>query len=338
MDLGDTVFVSTPGTLLKLEGDAMRIVHPERPGRHLVPLQRVESMVLWNGVEATSDLLFWCSIHGVLVTWITQNGKLLASVAGHEPSRPELRLAQARAYDDPDQRLTLARWIVAGKLQNYRQLLLRAARDTTGKRQSRLRAVANRHADGILALPEAGSLTELLGVEGRAARSYFGNLDALITDAVCERSRRPPTDPVNCYLSATYGLLRSATHSALAHVGLDTSIGFLHGVRGGKPSLALDLMEEMRALLADRLVATLFNRGEVKESHWREVEGGSVHLTDAGWKHLLNAWVASRQREWPHAGLGRKVRAAEIPFWQARGLARHLRESGHDYVPWQVSA
>lgn len=337
MDLRDTVFVSSPGTLLRLEGDSMRVMHPDRPGRHLVPLHRVESLILWHGVEVTPDVLFWCSTHGVQVTWITQNGRLLASVTGHEAMRPQLRLAQARAHDDPDHRLNLARLFVVGKLQNTRQMLLRAARDATGERQRGLREVADRHASGIRALPEALSLTEVMGVEGRAARSYFSVLDELIPQAVPERSRRPPTDPVNCYLSATYGLLRSSVHSALTHVGLDVSIGFLHGARGGKPSLALDLMEEMRALMADRLVATLFNRGEVQPTFWREVEGGAILMTDEGWKHLLGAWVAYRQREWTHVGLGRKVRAAEIPYRQAQSLARHLREPGQDYVPWLVS-
>lgn len=337
MDLRDTVFVSTPGTLLRLEGDAMRVIHPDRPGRHLVPLHRVESMILWHGVEVTPDVLFWCSVHGIQVTWITQNGRLLASITGHEAMRPQLRLAQARAHDNPEHRLGLARLFVAGKLQNYRQLLLRAARDATGDRQRELRAVAQRHTDGLQSLPGATSLTEVLGAEGRAARSYFGALNRLIPRAVAERSRRPPTDPVNCYLSAGYGLLRSSVHSAVTHVGLDVSVGFLHGARGGKPSLALDLMEEMRALLVDRLVATLFNRDEVKTSYWREVEGGAVLLTDEGWKHLLGAWVGSRQRQWPHVGLRRKVRAAEIPVLQAQSLARHLREPTHAYVPWRVA-
>jgi CRISPR-associated protein Cas1 len=315
----------------------MRVVHPDRPGRHLVPLHRVESLVLWRGVDATPDVLTWCSIHGVQVSWITQNGKLLASITGHESARPHLRLAQVRSFDDPDRRVTIARWLVAAKLQNYRQLLLRAAHDANRERQRVLRGIAEIHGEALGSLKATQNLTEILGVEGRAARSYFRNLNALIEDAPQGRTRRPPTDAVNCYLSAAYGLLRSSVHSAIAHVGLDASIGFLHGVRGGKPALALDLMEEMRALMADRMVATLFNRGEVRAEYWREAEGGSVFLTDAGWKHLLNAWVVARQREWPHVGLGRKVRAAEIPFWQARALARHLREPEHQYVPWQVA-
>ena len=331
------VFFSTPGTLLRLEGDALRVILPDRPGRHLVPLHRVESMVLWHGVDISSDGLRWCLDHGIHVTWITQTGKLHASITGHELGRPELRLAQMRAHDDLDHRLELAKAMTAGKLQNYRQLLLRAARDAGGPRQDRLRSIAGRHAEAITRLPTARNLTEVLGIEGRAARDYFGALDLLIDGAPLERNRRPPLDPVNCYLSAVYGLLRSSVHSALVHVGLDPHIGFIHGVRGPKPTLSLDMMEELRALLADRLVATLFNRGQVLSHYWREVAGGGVLMTDAGWKHLLTEWTASRQRAWPHKLLGRKVPAAEIPYVQARALARHLREPEHTYTPWLVA-
>ncbi len=331
------VFVSTPGTRLRLEGDALRVVMQDRPGRHLVPLHRVESLVLWHGVDISSDALHWCIDHGAHVTWITQNGHLHASVTGHEPARPELRLAQYRAYEDLDHRLELARAMTAGKLQNYRQLLLRAARDARGGRQSALRRIAEDHASAVTRLESAANLTEVMGVEGRAARVYFGSLDQVIEGAVNARTRRPPTDPVNCYLSAAYGLLRSSIHSAIVHVGLDPNVGFIHGVRGPKPTLALDLMEEMRALLADRLVATLFNRDQVRNTYWREVAGGAVLLTDEGWKHLLSEWVVSRQRQWPHKLLGRKIAAAEIPFVQARALARHLREPQHAYAPWLVA-
>lgn len=337
MDLGDTIYLSTPGTHLRLEGDALRVIIPDRPGRHLVPLHRAESLVLWNGVDISPDALRWCLDHGVHVTWITQNGRLHASLTGHEPMRPELRLAQYQAYEDLERRLTIARWITAGKLQNYRQLLLRAARDATGPRQTSLRSAAQRHADATTRVATASSLTEVLGLEGRAARDYFGVLDLVIAGATSARNRRPPTDPVNCYLSATYGLLRSSIHSALVHVGLDPNVGFIHGVRGPKPTLALDLMEEMRALLADRLVATLYNRGQVRDNYWREVAGGAVLLTDAGWKHLLGEWVTSRQRMWQHKPLGREVLAAEIPFIQARSLARHLREPAHAYTPWRIA-
>ena len=334
MDTLDTVYVATPGTSLHLDGQAMRVVHPERPGRHLVPLLRVESLVLWRGVNVSTDLLRRCAESGIHVTWMTQNGRLCASITGHEPGRPDLRLAQFRAHEDPEHRLDIARLIVAAKVQNYRQLLLRAGRDATGDRQQRIRAVAQVHAQCLPRLAAATSLTEVLGIEGHAARTYFGGIDDLSEQAATVRTRRPPLDPFNCYLSAAYGLLRSSIHTALVHVGFDPYVGYIHGIRANQPSLALDLMEEMRALLVDRLVLTLFNRGQVKASYHRSAQGGAVLLTDDGWTHLLAAWVQARQRAWPHAGLGREVTAAQLPLVQARALARHLREPDWPYRPW----
>lgn len=334
MDTLDTVYVATPGTSLHLDGQAMRVVHPERPGRNLVPLLRVESLVLWRGVNVSTDLLRRCAESGIHVTWMTQNGRLCASITGHEPGRPDLRLAQFRAHEDPEQRLDIARLIVAAKVQNYRQLLLRAGRDATGDRRHRIRAVAQTHAQCLPRLAGATSLTEVLGIEGHAARAYFGGLDDLSEQAATIRTRRPPLDPFNCYLSAAYGLLRSSIHTALVHVGFDPYVGYIHGIRANQPSLALDLMEEMRALLVDRLVLTLFNRGQIKASYHHPAQGGAVLLTDDGWTHLLAAWVQARQRSWPHAGLGREVTAAQLPLVQARALARHLREPDWPYRPW----
>lgn len=334
MDILDTVFVSTPGTSLRLEGDAMRAWHADDQRRRIVPLHRVESLVLWRGVDVSPDLLQRCCQLGIHVTWITQNGRLVASITGHEPSRPELRLAQYRAFADPVSRLALARLMIAGKLQNYRQLALRAARDVDGPRRVALKEVAQEQAAGLRRLPRTSSLTEALGVEGQAARVFFARLDALIPGSPPLRSRRPALDPVNAYLSSGYALLRSAVHAAVVHAGFDPYLGFVHGVRANKPSLVLDLMEQFRPLLVDRLVASLFNRGQVKDSHWVTLPGGAVELTDAGWKHLLQEWVASRQRLWPHQALGRKVSAAELPVLQVRALASHLRETGRPYLPW----
>lgn len=339
MDLLDTLFVTTPGTSLFLEGDAIRVFHPERPGRQIVPMMRLESIVLWGGVTASPELLRHCADFGIHVTWITQYGRLIASIAGDEPGRGELRLAQYRAYEDPDHRLALTKQFLAGKLQGYRQLLLRTARDAEPKRQAQLRDVAELHSAALKRLASAHNLTECLGIEGSAARAYFGAAPLVFTrEATTSRSRRPPMDPLNCYLSMGYALLRSATHAALVHSGLDPMIGFMHGVRGTKPSLALDLMEEMRALLVDRLVATLVNRGQLDASaHTRHLPGGGHELTGEGRKTFLEQWAASQQRLWAHKSLGRRIPAAQIPILQARLLARHLREPDFEYQPWSVA-
>lgn len=337
MDILDTVFVTVPGTSLRLEGDALRAYHPENPARRIVPLHRVDSIVAWRGVDISADVLRRCGELGIHVTWISQYGKLVASITGHEPSRPELRLAQYRAHIDPDERVRIARILLAGKVQNTRQLLLRAARDADGERQRRLRALAEEQSAGLERLKRATHLAECMGAEGFAARRYIESLDLVIPGAGGVRTRRPPLNEVDAYLSAGYALLRTAVHSAVVHTGLDPDIGFAHGVRANKPALVLDLMEQFRPLLVDRLIATLFNRGQVKVSYTTRSAGGAVWLTDAGWKHLLAAWVESRQRSWPYQGLQRSVTGAELPYVQARALARHLREPDRPYAPWVAS-
>jgi CRISPR-associated protein Cas1 len=336
-ELLNTLYATTPGTSLHLDGDALRIVHPDRPGRNLVPLVRLDHIVAWNGVDLTDDLLHRCAADGRSVTWLTRNSRFLARVSGPQSGNPLLRLAQYRAYDDVGRRLTIAKAFVAGKLHNYRQLLLRAARDATGSRQERLRAIAVRHADALGALAEARDLTQTLGIEGQAAREYFQGLNLLAPGISAGRSRRPPQDPANCLLSFGYGMLRVAVHGALEQVGLDPYLGYLHGVRPGKPALALDLMEELRPLLVDRLVLTLLNRGQILDRHTETLPGGAVQLTDEGRRLFLEQWSAWRERSWQHAHLGREVIAAMIPLIQARLLARHLRGDVDSYVPWTVT-
>jgi CRISP-associated protein Cas1 len=194
-------------------------------------------------------------------------------------------------------------------------------------------------------LAEAGhtqDIDSLFGIEGTAAREYFAAFPALSTDhqgsvGSFTRSRRPPTDPINCLLSFLYGMLRVAVHGALEQVGLDPYIGFLHGIRPGKPALALDLMEEFRPLLADRLALTLLNRRELQEDDFESLPGDTVRLTDDGRRSVLNAWQRSRERPWPHAQLNRTVPAALLPLVQSRLLARHLRGDLEQYLPWTVN-
>ena len=336
-ELLNTVYVTTPGTSLHLDGDALRIAHPERNGRQLVPLVRIDHIVAWNGVNFSDDLLHRCATDGRSVTWITRNGRFLARVTGSVSASPLLRLAQFRAHDDTVRRRNLARSFVAGKLHNYRQLILRAARDAPEADRSALRAVADSHEVALASLSAAPSLDVILGIEGQAARSYFSGINLLCPGASPGRSRRPPLDPVNCLLSFGYGMLRVAVVGALEQVGLDPYIGYLHGIRPGKPALALDLMEEFRPLLVDRLILTLVNRGQVKPRHTETLPGGAVQLTDDGRRAFLEHWSVARERTWRHAGLERDVPAALLPLLQARLLARHLRGGSDAYLPWTVT-
>ncbi|SFO06610.1 CRISPR-associated endonuclease Cas1 [Amycolatopsis rubida] len=329
-----TLFVTTPGTSLHLEGDTVRIFHPQRPGRHVLPLVRIEGLVVWKGVEVTNDLLLRCSADNRTVTWFSRNGRFLGRVGGNQLGNPALRLEQVRAHDDPERRLGIARSVVAGKLQNCRQLLLRAARDADPARQTAIRELAAAQADSLTAAGNAGSLTELLGVEGAAARLYFQNMPLLAKGVPPGRTRRPPEDPFNCVLSFGYGMLRVALAGALEQVGLDPYIGYLHGVRSGKPSLALDLMEEFRPLLVDRFALTLFNRREITAAHTAQDPAGGVRLTDDGRAFVLDRWSTARERTWQHSVLARAVPAGLLPNVQARLLARHLRGDQPAYQPW----
>ncbi|KAA5837943.1 CRISPR-associated endonuclease Cas1 [Saccharopolyspora hirsuta] len=332
-----TLFVTTPGTSLHLEGDTVRIYHPDKPGRHVLPLLRIEHIVVWNGVDVSDDLIMRSAEDHRGITWMSRNGRFLARVTGNQSGNPLLRLEQTRAYDDPQRRLSIARTIVAGKLQNYRQLLLRAARDLEPPQREEIRAVAATHAESLTAAARASTLTELLGIEGNAARTYFQALPKLTPYAPAGRTRRPPQDAFNCLLSFGYGMLRVATTGALEQAGLDPCIGYLHGVRPGKPSLALDLMEEFRPLLVDRLVLTLFNRKQITSAHTITDPAGGVALTDEGRKFFLNEWSKARERPWLHRELGRDVPAALLPLTQARLLSRHLRGDRPLYTPWIAS-
>jgi CRISP-associated protein Cas1 len=338
-ELLNTLYVQTPGTSLHLEADTVRIVHPEQQGRRILPLARIEHVVLFGGVTITDELLLRCADDRRTVSSLTGAGRFRARLNGPTAGNPLLRRAQHRAHEDQHHRLAIAQRMIAGKLHNSRQVLLRAARDATGTKQKILRTAADRHAQLLPETGKAATLEFLMGIEGTAARDYFAAFPALCTRSPdpFERTRRPPADPANCLLSFLYGMLRVAVHGALEQAGLDPYIGYLHGVRPGKPALALDLMEEFRPLLADRLAITMLNRGELGDSDFTLLPGPAARLTDDGRRTVLNAWQHSRERLWPHPQLGRDVPAALLPLLQARLLARHLRGDLDEYLPWTVN-
>lgn len=339
-ELLNTLYATTPGTSLHLDGDAVRIWHPDNEkGRRLLPLVRIDHIVVFGGVTVTDDLMQRCAVDRRSVTWLTGNGRFRARVEGPTGGNPHLRLAQHDHHRDGQQRLILAKAFVAGKLQNSRQLVLRAARDATGDRQTALRDTATVLADSLTSLRSAGSIAEAMGVEGHAARRYIATWPHLLTSQAAVtappgRTSRPATDPVNAALSFGYGILRVAVHGALDHVGLDPHIGYLHGVRPGKPALALDLMEEFRVLLVDRLVFTAFNQRQLTDADFDHHPGGSCQLSEHGRKNYLALWSQARARPWPHILLAQETPAATLPLLQARILARHLRGDIGQYIPW----
>jgi CRISPR-associated protein Cas1 len=312
-----------------------------------IPIHHLESLCAFGPVTITPPALDLCWEHGVAVNFLSEWGYLQARLTGVADTSVTLRRAQFRAADVITRCAAIARAIIAGKLQNSRNSLLRAARETEDTtEQASLETAADGLARQIhdlgcwtperLAMPEA--LDALRGSEGMGAQTYFGVFALLLKQqredfSFTTRSRRPPRDRINCLLSFLYALIRHDCLAALTVVGLDPFVGFLHAERPNRPALALDLMEEFRPWLADRLAVTLINRKQIGVEHFRVREGGAVEFTDAGRKLVIQAYQTRKQEALQHPLLTQQLRVGQLPFIQARVLARYLRGDVADYVP-----
>ncbi|TMU98260.1 type I-C CRISPR-associated endonuclease Cas1c [Streptomyces sp. DASNCL29] len=341
-ELLNTLYVQTQGADLRLEQDTLRVHLPDTPGRRTLPLRRIESIVVYGHINLSTELITRCAQDNRPITWMTQGGRYLARLDGAIHGNVLLRHTQHQLHDQPDARLDIARNTVAGKIRNSRWILLRAARDAAPTPRAHIRQAADNLAEALTTTGTAPSLDHIMGIEGSAARTYFAALQHALRPTpdiptFTHRNRRPPTDPVNALLSFTYGLLRSLVHGATQQVGLDPHIGYLHGLRPGKPALALDLMEEFRPVLADRFALTLLNRRQLRAQHFENITGGAVRLTEDGRKTLLSTWQEWKTQTWEHPITGRDVPAGLLPVVQARILARHLRGELPGYLPWTAA-
>ena len=273
-ELLNVLYVQTQGAVLHLESDTVR-VEVERETKLRAPLLRLGGIVVFGQVTITPFLVHRCAMDGRSLVWLTQSGRFRARVEGPTRGNVLLRRAQHLALTDTQKTVTVARQFVAAKIQNSRQVLMRAAREIADPPAAQALAAAAVHLATILGrLPALQELNDLRGAEGEAARAYFDVFGHMVradptTFALDGRTRRPPRDPTNCILSFLYALVRSECASALEGVGLDPQVGYLHALRPGRPALALDLMEEFRPVLADRLALTLVNRQQVKESDFQ---------------------------------------------------------------------
>ncbi len=338
--LQNTLYVTTPDAYLRLEGETVCVMIGEQK-RLQVPLHHLSTFVLFDHVMVSPALLGRCAEDGRSVVWLDRTGRFRARLEGAVSGNILLRQAQFRASEDVELTLAIARAVVAGKLRNSRQVLLRGARESkSAEDRERLLISTRVLAHQIRKLPQADSLDALRGFEGDGARIYFDALPYVMRESIRDRfrfearTRRPPRDPFNALISFLYALVIADCRSALETVGLDPQLGFLHAVRPGRPALALDLLEEFRAPLADRLALTLINRGQVQESDFDRRDGGAVLLNDKGRKTVIAAYQERKQETLTHPLLQQETPIGLLPHIQARLLARFLRRDVPAYVPY----
>ena len=338
----NTIYVTTEDAWMRKDG-ANIVVESSGIERGRVPLHMLEAVVGFGRPGASPALMAACAEAGISISFLNPNGRFLARVEGARSGNVRLRRAQYRVADAPTRATPIVRNIVAAKAANQRTVLRRAFRDHGDGmpanvrseleiREARLGEMARRTLN-------APDIATLRGMEGEAATGYFGLFDALIrvedpAFRFTGRSRRPPLDRINALLSFLYAMLGHDCRSACEAHGLDPQVGFLHADRPGRASLALDLMEELRPVLADRLALTLVNRRQLLADDFTLEAGGAVLLKDDARKRVLVAWQERKREEVTHPFLGEKIAFGLVAHVQAQLLARHLRGDIDGYPPF----
>jgi len=335
----NTLYVTTPDTYLALDGENVAV----RKGDETllrVPLRNLESIVTFGYTGASPKLMGACAERKISLSFLTTNGRFLASVVGVEQGNVLLRRSQYRVADNDLASTKIARNMLIGKIYNSRWVLERALRDHAMRVDSaRIKEVSSILAESSQKMRTVQALSSARGIEGDAATQYFSVFDELILQKKEDfffrtRNRRPPTDRVNAMLSLAYTLLASEASSAISAVGLDPFVGFLHQDRPGRRSLSLDLVEELRSVFADRFVLSMINTQQIQASDFVQKENGAVLLLDEPRKSFLVAWQKRKQGKIEHPFLKEKVEWGLVLHVQALLLARHLRGDLDEYPPF----
>ena len=339
MQLLNTLYLTTPETYLRLDNDTLR-VEVERETRLRVPLHHLTAVVCFGHIGLSAPLMHRLAESGIALVLLDNNGRFKARLEGAVSGNVLLRQAQFQRVADAAFTLDMARACVAGKIKNTRQVVQRGAREAKSDAEaSTLARLTDDLAASLRALPSASSLDHLRGLEGEAARQYFGGLSLLMRSelrtsfAMDGRTRRPPRDRFNALLSFLYAMWMNDCRSALEVSGLDPQVGFLHALRPGRAALALDLMEEFRPW-ADRLALTLINRGQLTERDFVLREGGGVSLQPDARKTVVVAYQERKKDEINHPLLAQPVALGLVPLVQARLMARAVRDDAAPYVPF----
>lgn len=333
----NTLYVTTQKAYLYKEGESV-VAKVDGENRLRLPVHTLDGIVCFGAVSMSPFLMHHCAEKDLAVSFLSEHGRFLARVQGPVSGNVLLRREQYRKADSSEATASIAASFVIGKLVNTRTVLRRALRDYGGE-GNEIENVEKRLTQYLNRLQQPVALETVRGVEGEAAASYFSVFnDLLRTDekdfVFSGRNRRPPLDPVNAMLSFTYTLLVHDCRSALEGVGLDPCVGYLHCDRPGRPSLALDLMEEFRSFLADRLVLSLINRKQIQAKDFSVSEGGAVTMSDDARKELITAWQKRKQEEILHPYLQEKMQIGLLSHLQARLLSRYIRGDLDGYPPF----
>lgn len=329
----NTLYITTPESYLSKDGMNV-VISLDQQEVFRIPIINIEAIVTFGYMGASPGLMKLCADNGVALTFLSPNGRFVSRVQGQTKGNVLLRKAQYRLADDQTWSLHVAQLMVAGKIQNYRNVLRRYLRDYGENPEvvAAANALDIQKRDALRAKDRA----ELMGTEGLAANQYFAVFPHMILQQKADfpfngRNRRPPKDAVNAMLSLAYTLLANDTAAALETVGLDPYVGFFHTLRPGRTSLALDVMEELRAYLGDRFVLSLINRRQVAADDFLYQGEKGVVLTDKGRRTFLTAWQNRKKEEIIHPYLNEKMPVGLLPYVQAMLLARYVRNDIDDY-------
>ncbi len=337
--LNNTLYVTSPDRYLSLEGETVIVLEQsEKIGQF--PLHNLQSIVTFGYTGASPRLMSACAQRLIALSFISPNGRFLASIHGETKGNVLLRRQQYRDADSDDRCSAYARSFLIGKICNARWVIERSLRDHGERVDSgKFKAASEGLRESLQALEAGTSVDALRGIEGEAASRYFGVFDDMIlqqkdTFYFHQRTRRPPMDNVNALLSFIYVILARECASALETVGLDPYVGYLHTDRPGRTSLALDLVEELRAPFADRFVLSLINLKQIGDNGFDREESGAVRMTDAARKLILAQWQKRKQNVITHPFLNEKIEWGLVPYVQALLLARTIRGDLDAYPPF----
>ena len=341
----NTLYVTIPESYLALDGETVLVRKEDKATEKMttvmkLPLHNLEAIVCFNYLGVSPALMGACVEQNIDLSFLTPHGRFLARVVGKVRGNVLLRKKQYQVSECEAESVPIARSFLIGKIANTRKVIERAIRDHAVLVDvPALEQVSKSLRETLKLLPDCASTADLMGFEGSAAKLYFGIFNQLILQQKAdffflERSRRPPLDRMNALLSFLYTLLHSEVSSALESVGLDPYVGFLHQDRPGRPSLALDMMEELRPVFADRLALTLVNRKQIEGKGFTEKENGGILMDDETRKKVLTVWQEKKREEILHPYLQEKIEFGLIPYVQAMLLARYLRGDLDAYPPF----